>query len=1047
MNNIERKLFPKIKRIFRSIMKNRSLEIFILIIVVLIGHRGWFKPGLLDYGDMWAIPKETLVKFFTFPYIWLNYFYLGAYDSLFYMYPQFWLFGLVANLGFDYSISQRVVYFFPYLFFSIFSMYYFTYVLFKKRVICFFATLFFVFNTFVLSIVDGGIVDSAIGYALCPLILAFFIKGLQQKQPKYSILTGICLSLSIAYYPPAAYLTIGAISLFFIDSLISQIKSYDDFVKKNTVKLISHLIIVLVVPFVLHFYWILPALLVKIPKVIPGHEHAGWVYTLSYAKLSHALSIYSVSWPPGSSGVQPVPLQYFAIPLIVLIGILARLKDRNVRLLAIIAVISVFFAKGTNRPFGEIYAWFFKYFPGGSMFRTPGKFHCLTNLAYAPLLGVGIDYLSDILGKVKLRNLRTPFKNSILKPIFLISMFCFMIYLVFPAFQGKLVGTFKAKQMPKEYEIIKEFIKSQPPHFRTFWRPIKGRYAFYSQDYPLFDAYQYHFYTSESSRYFLSEAYNPKAFEQTKHIAKILGILNIKYYFLPLEREYLFRGKEFYLETFENQIGLKKINLGKNIEAFENQYFAPRFFGTTHGLLVVGGLKSLFSLASLEGMDFSRWAIFFADQLKEKSKNLFSNLDTFVFYNRDINDLVLSLVDKEYRMELTNYVIQRSDSGRPGTWVKGVYPVEQTFDGVITHNSRGVIYRDMNIGNSIPSRLNTPIPFDVKEDEDYEIWIRPAKGPDRGKLSVIMSKDPQMKNPIKQILTEEDLRDKYHSFQWVNAGTLFLEQGRYFFQVIHHAGPIGIVDQLVIVPKKIIDSLQKNILNVLRNKDVVLLKEPADTINTIYIPEDGTYRIASNIFNRNFSGNLIVSFNNKLLKEEKLSAKNSDFWIETEPVDLQKGLSNIVISKNGEGELEIQKVIIYKSNTYSNVSELFSIKEESFPVSWQMINPTRYYVKLKIERPMYLVFSEGFDSRWILNLKKPVSSMIAYGMLNSFFIEQTGQMGQTEIDATLEFTPQRYVHMGLWVSGIGLTLICFYFLYRIINLLKRKKKMSHSLES
>ena len=402
------------KKLSNFLRESRILDISLLVILTAIAHRGWLKPGLLDFGDMWAYPKEALLNFFSFPYIWISSPDLGKYFSGLFVYPIRWLSGLVAYLGFDYSISQRVVYFFPYLFFSIFSMYYFTYVLFKKRIICFFATLFFVFNTFILQLIAGGIVAAAIAYALSPLILAFFIKGLQQKQLKNSILAGVFLSLSIAYYPAAPYLTIGAMSLFFIDALIRQVKGNANsrYVKRKGVsKLISYLILVLIIPIVLYFYWILPSLLVEAPKVTSGHDNVGWVYAGSYAKLSHALSIYNVWWPPGSEGVQPVRIQYFIVPLLVLIGIVSCFKNKNVRLLAIIAVISVFFAKGTNKPFGKIYEWFFKYFPYGSMFRTPGKFHCLTNLAYAPLLGLGINFLANLFRKIELRKLRCYLKE------------------------------------------------------------------------------------------------------------------------------------------------------------------------------------------------------------------------------------------------------------------------------------------------------------------------------------------------------------------------------------------------------------------------------------------------------------------------------------------------------------------------------------------------------------------------------------------------------------------------------------------------------------
>ncbi len=467
-----------IKKWYQFRVRNRAIDILVLIILGIFGYRGWFRPGILDIGDLLAYPREQLVHFFSFPYIWNSTVAipgLGTSDTLLlHRYPLFWLYGLISRLGFDFSVSERIVYFFPYLFLSLLSMYYFTYVLFKKRLICFFASMFYVFNTFVLSLVAGGILSIAMAYALAPLVLAFFIKGLKENRLRNGLLAGMFLTLSICYEPRISYLTIGAISLFFVNALIEETKLHNFKPTKKIVEVIGYLMLVSVVPVVLHFYWILPSLLVQMPELPTGYDSEGWVRTLSYAKLSHNAAFYSISWPLGSPSFPVVPLQYFAIPLIVLIGVLSCLKDKNVRLLAIIALMSVFFGKGSNKPFGEVYIWFFKYFPGGKMFREPGKFLCLVALAYAPLLGVGIDFLSNGLRRVKFKKLKISLESQGLRVVFLAFIFFFLIYLIFPAMVGKVGGTFDANQVPREYEILEEFIKSQPLHFRTFWRPIKG---------------------------------------------------------------------------------------------------------------------------------------------------------------------------------------------------------------------------------------------------------------------------------------------------------------------------------------------------------------------------------------------------------------------------------------------------------------------------------------------------------------------------------------------------------------------------------------------
>lgn len=1027
-------------KFFKKLSASRFVDILILIVLSIIVHRGWFKPGMLDCGDLWAMPREALVKLFSVPYIWFSFspsYYCPEYASLCQYFPNIFVYpvlqllpSLAAKIGFDSGNCLRITFFFPYLFLSMFSVYYFTYTLFKKRIICFFATLFFLFNSITLACLSGGVPILAIANVLALLILAFFIKGLQRDYLKNGILTGIFLSLSIAYLPPSAYLTVWAILIFFIGALITEVKNYTRSKKSDRIfNLFRYLILVFIVPVVLHFYWILPNLLTNnqlIPSY-PGHDQVGWVHALSYGKLYHTISHYGLGWPPQSPTFPKIPWPYFIIPLLVLIGIVSGFKNRDVRLLTIIAIIGVFFSKGDNKPFGDVYLWFFQYIPGGRMFRVPGKFYCLVNLTYAPLLGVGVNYLADILAKIGDRK-RLFFRKGFLKPIFIIFIFCFIIYLVFPAILGELGGTFEAKQIPEQYKIIKEFIQNQPANsFRTYWYPMRGRYAFFSQEYPIISAY----YLIGNIGYFLAETRNPEVFKQTNYISKIFGLLNIKYCFLPIENELLFCGRNSYLEVLSHQVGLKRIKIEGDVDVFENQYFLPRFFAADKSTLIVGGLKALALLTSLEGLDFSRCAMFFADQIKDSFPDLLEHVRTVVFYGRDVNDLALSSLGKKYRFELTRHVSQLIDDDVPGRWIKTskLFYLVQSYDGAIVQNPNGIIYRHRM---SKPSKLSTPISIDIKIGNTYEIWLRAFKGTDTGKLSVEIFKKSGILNFNKETLFEIDLKDRRDSFRWIKIATVYLDKGRHYFQIVHDGSYAGMVDQFVVVSKEVMETSRQNIRMNLRGKDIILIENPSGSAISIPVPVEGEYRLAANIDTYNFSGKLILKLNGKNIELKNLNRKNNNFWVDGDTaVNLKEGKVDITMAQEGLGRIKLKTVMLYRTIIpISSVSELFKGGKAAF-VAWNMINPTKYKVKLKTEWPAYLIFSEGFDRNWRLNLKKPVSSVCAYGVINSFFIPQGN-----EIEAILEFTPQRYMYMGLWVSVIGIVFISFYLLYEVINLLK-----------
>ncbi len=91
-------------------------------------------------------------------------------------------------------------------------------------------------------------------------------------------------------------------------------------------------------------------------------------------------------------------------------------------------------------------------------------------------------------------------------------------------------------------------------------------------------------------------------------------------------------------------------------------------------------------------------------------------------------------------------------------------------------------------------------------------------------------------------------------------------------------------------------------------------------------------------------------------------------------------------------------------------------------VSYKKVNPTKYVITITgIKDPRYLIFSQKYDSLWRLNGEKPIS---VYSILNGFKVDHDGEY-------YLEYEPQRYVYLGLYVSGATvLFLIGLYLLYR-----------------
>ena len=92
---------------------------------------------------------------------------------------------------------------------------------------------------------------------------------------------------------------------------------------------------------------------------------------------------------------------------------------------------------------------------------------------------------------------------------------------------------------------------------------------------------------------------------------------------------------------------------------------------------------------------------------------------------------------------------------------------------------------------------------------------------------------------------------------------------------------------------------------------------------------------------------------------------------------------------------------------------------ESRAVVWTQEDPTRYELSYRQDRPCHLVFSETHSPEWVFRLEdgEVIRSRRAYGRINAFYVEKTG-----EVNGTVEYLSQRYLEAGLVAGFSGLVL-------------------------
>jgi hypothetical protein len=427
-------------------------RLFILIPVIVV-FKVWLTVQPLSTGDWPFLFNETIKEFPLIPAIRT-----GSYFPLSFFYQS--TAKKLAGLSFSWPLIERLIWFWPFLIVTIFSAWHLAKTLFpKEKIIHFLAPCIFLFNTYILMVVGGGQMGVAMAYSLAPLVLAKFITG-------GSIFAGLLLAVQIMFDPRISLITLLATFIYFLFQYKGELTKY-----------VKNFIWPVIISLGLHLTWIIPAVISKTTFMPESYQQSGWLGFLSVAEFSKTLSLLHPNWPENIFGKTYLMRPEFLVLPILAFGSLLFIPDasnsrvkKNVLFFSLLALAGAFLAKGTNPPFGQIYLWLFKYFPGMNLFRDPTKFYLLATLSFSILIPFTV---AEVFKKLKSR-------GKLLAKVFVLSICFSLIYLVKPAMLNQLGGTFKAREVPGQYAVLKDYLYNQKTDFATLWIPQKQRFGFYS---------------------------------------------------------------------------------------------------------------------------------------------------------------------------------------------------------------------------------------------------------------------------------------------------------------------------------------------------------------------------------------------------------------------------------------------------------------------------------------------------------------------------------------------------------------------------------------
>lgn len=433
-----------------------------LLIPVLLIYKPFLFPGTAVWGDAPYFYPETLKELVSEPEVWTQRgTLLGGINNLLWISPLMFLYGVLnSTFGLNNDLLIRIIFYFPAIILAFLGSYLMVKSLGFLPVTRFFASLFYVFNTYFLLLIDGGQVGVALAYGLFPFslwalrnfstigsinnfylaLLSIFILGV--ADPRFSI---IALVTAFVWY--------------LLEVIFKEVGANYTTVRKFLFLCVGYLLV--------SSYWLLPTF--KLPLM--GIETSD----LAPVSILNSLLLYQPHWPLNEFGkISAPPFYFIGIPLIIFSNLF--FKTRKILIILLVFLVFAYLTKGIADPAGIFYSWVLNNVPFSQAFRDSTKFFTPLALFAGILIANFASCVFDLLKK---------------KPVVaygsLVIIWGYLLFLLHPAFLG-LNGVLSPKYNSPELMEIHELISKDDNFSRSVWFPEKHPFAFQSNNHPAIDA-------------------------------------------------------------------------------------------------------------------------------------------------------------------------------------------------------------------------------------------------------------------------------------------------------------------------------------------------------------------------------------------------------------------------------------------------------------------------------------------------------------------------------------------------------------------------------
>jgi hypothetical protein len=286
---------------------------------------------------------------------------------------------------------------------------------------------------------------------------------------------------------------------------------------------------------------------------------------------------------------QKIPLFFWMIPLAAFLGFWLNKKKAIIIFYALIALVGIFLSKQSDAPLESLYPFLREYLPGFSAFREATKFYFVIILGYTVLIS---QFAVNVYDYFKSAEPNSLYKKLALGVLCIIpSLFLWNLK---PMLLNEIGMLYVPREIPQDYNIVKEFLLQEEEYSRVLWVPNYSRWSFHTVNHPMLGAaplVQYGW--NNLSDFNMQREDYPKGSEITYVINNgfsdsLLDISSIKYVIVPLQDTknednfFSYYGKrEYFINELSRADYLKKMSIGtKEVAIFKNENSKPHIYTT-----------------------------------------------------------------------------------------------------------------------------------------------------------------------------------------------------------------------------------------------------------------------------------------------------------------------------------------------------------------------------------------------------------------------------------------------------------------------------------